>query len=185
VEAAKAAFESVVNRPSNKRHDKDAIPITQLDPKNDGAFWRAFGSISVAAEINNITLSLLQSKVKEADKKGEPCAEHFAYSLDGTDAVKCWFRYATEEEIASIPPSMRKRRGRRPKPVPAAASPAIGETGAVESPAATSKPPSTSFNQELKNRSSTKIDEEVEWHSESDESVSEFEGDSDDEYDLD
>jgi 5-methylcytosine-specific restriction endonuclease McrA len=178
VEAAKAAFESVAKRPSNKRHDKDAIPITQLDPKNDGAFWRAFGSISVAAEINGITNSLLQSKVKESHEKGEPYAELFAYSLDGTDAVKCWFRYATDEEAATIPPSMRKRRrGRRPKPAPMAASAALGETEAFESPATTSKPHSTSFQQEMKNRS-TPLDEEVEWYSElaSDDDESEFDG---------
>jgi hypothetical protein len=45
--AAKAAFEAVVNRPSNKRHSKDAVPVTQLDPKNQGAYVCTFGSITI------------------------------------------------------------------------------------------------------------------------------------------
>jgi hypothetical protein len=191
-DAAKAAFASIerpaTKRPSNKHHNTNAIPITQLDPNNLGAFLCTFASINVAAEINGITASLLQSKVKDSHTNGEPYAELFAYSLGGTDAVKCWFRYATDEEAATIPPSMRKRRGRRPKPAPTAASehPAVGEKDVAESPpslAPKQRPPVTG--EGVKKRPSTKIDEEVEWHSESDESVSEFEGDSDDEYDLD
>jgi glycerol-3-phosphate dehydrogenase len=96
--------------------------------------------------------SLLQSKIKDAHEKGEPYAQLYAYSTDGEnalnviDAVECWFRYATEEEAATIPPELQQRRrglGRRRSRRPARAAASTDRTATeeegVDSPAATSK----------------------------------------------
>jgi hypothetical protein len=190
--AAKAAFEAVVNRPSNKRHSKDAVPVTQLDPKNQGAYVCTFGSITVASEKTKISNSLLQSKIKDAHEKGEPHAVLYAYrpdaenALNVIDAVECWFRYATEEEAATLPPELQqrrrglgRRRSRRPARAAASKDRTATEEEGVDSPAATSKPRPASFTGAIK-RSSMKIDGEDEWLPESEpDDESEFEGESD------
>jgi 5-methylcytosine-specific restriction endonuclease McrA len=194
VNAAKAALESFAKRQTGKHHNTEDIPVTQLDPKNQGAFLRTFPSISVAGEKNGITGSLLQSKVKDAHKNGEPYAQLFAYCPDVDDAtevvdlVESWFRYATESEIATIPPELRKRRGRRKSALAAASKDrAVSEESLAESPpslAPTANPPPATVKQAKKDPSA-KTGTQAEWLSASDESVSELEGESEDETVLD
>jgi hypothetical protein len=142
----------------------------------------------VASEKTKISKSLLQSKIKDAHEKGEPYAQLYAYSTDGEialhviDAVECCFRYATEEEAATIPPELQQRRrglGRRRSRRPARAAASTDRTATekegVDSPAATSKPRPASVTGAIK-RSSMKIDGEDEWLSESEpDDESEFE----------